>query len=71
MVESLRRCAGDRVLGAVTLARDPEIEAIVETWPRWSSSDRALALGLPQDDGLDSIVRAHIEDHAGRATPRS
>ena len=63
MVESLRRIAGDRALGAVTLARDPEIEAIVGTWPRWTSSERALALGLPQDEGLDSIVRAYIEDH--------
>ena len=71
MVESLRRVAGDRALGAVTLARDPEIEAIVATWPRWVSSERALALGLPQDEGLDSIVRAYLEDHAARAAVRS
>jgi nucleoside-diphosphate-sugar epimerase len=71
MVESLRRVAGNRALGAVTLARDPEIEAIVATWPRWVSSERALSLGLPQDEGLDSIVRAYIEDHAAQATARS
>lgn len=71
MVESLRRVTGDRALGSVTLAPDPAIEAIVGTWPRWSSSERARALGLPQDEDLDSIVRAYLEDHAAQATPTS
>ena len=64
MVESLRRVAGDRRLGAVELEPDAGIESIVATWPKWVSADRALALGLPGDEGLDSILRAHIEDHA-------
>ena len=63
MVESLRRVAGDRELGSVEVDPDPEIEAIVGTWPLRASSERALALGLPRDDGLDAIVRAYIEHH--------
>ena len=65
MLESLRRVAGGRELGAVEVAPDPWIEAIVRTWPQRSSHERALALGLPQDDGLDAIVRAYIEDELG------
>ena len=41
------------------------IEAIVGTWARHSSAERALALGLPQDEGLDAIVRAYVEDYLG------
>lgn len=63
MVESLLRVGAGRALGAVEVAPDPEIEAIVQTWPGWSSSERALALGLPRDEGLDAIVRAYVDDH--------
>jgi nucleoside-diphosphate-sugar epimerase len=62
MVESLRRVAGGRPLGEITLAPDPTIEAIVRTWPRFTSSERATALGFPGDESLDAIVRAYIDD---------
>jgi hypothetical protein len=62
MIESLRRVAGDRPLGEIRVEPDPFIERIVATWPARTDSDRALALGLPQDRGLDDIVRAYIED---------
>lgn len=64
MVESVRRVGAGRRLGAIDVAPDPEIEAIVHTWARRSSAERALALGLREDEGLDAIVRAYIEDHA-------
>lgn len=64
MVESLRRVVGSRALGEISVEPDPAIEAIVGTWARRASADRALALGLPQDDGLDPIVRAYLEHHA-------
>jgi nucleoside-diphosphate-sugar epimerase len=63
MVESLLRFAGDRRLGKVTIEPDPVIERIVGTWPLFTSSERALALGLPHDDSLDEIVRAYIDDY--------
>jgi nucleoside-diphosphate-sugar epimerase len=62
MIDSLRRVAGDRPLGEIRVEPDPFIERIVATWPARTDSDRALALGLPQDRGLDDIVRAYIED---------
>jgi len=64
MVESVRRVGADRRLGSIEVAPDPEIEAIVRTWARRSSAERALALGLREDEGLDAIVRAYVEDHA-------
>jgi D-erythronate 2-dehydrogenase len=64
MVESLSRVAGDRPLGGITVAPDPAIEAIVRTWPLFTSFDRALALGFPRDESLDDIVRAYIQEYA-------
>ncbi len=62
MIESLRRVAGDRTIGALELRPDPEIERIVSTWPLHASSERALALGLPRDRSLDEIVREYVSD---------
>ena len=63
MVESVRRVGAERRLGAIEVAPDPEIEAIVRTWARRSSAERALALGLQEDEGLDAVVRGYLEDH--------
>ncbi len=62
MIAALRRVAGNRHLGEVTVEPDPAIEAIVATWPVATEFARARALGLPIEDGLDDIVRAYIED---------
>jgi hypothetical protein len=40
------------------------VEAIVHSWAPRAEAARALALGLPHDADLDSIVRAYIEDFA-------
>ena len=62
MIAALKRVATGRKLGPIRVLRDPVIERIVATWPIGSSFDRALALGLPQDPDLDSIIRAYIAD---------
>jgi D-erythronate 2-dehydrogenase len=62
MIEGLRRVAGNRHLGEILVEPDPRIEAIVATWPGETDSSRALALGLPLDQGIDPIIRAYIED---------
>ena len=58
MIEALKRTATNRKLGPIRVERDPMIEKIVAGWPTRSSFDRALALGLPLDRSLDSIIRA-------------
>lgn len=62
MIAALKRVAGNRHLGEIRVERDPRIEKIVATWPVKSSFDRALALGLPRDADLDSVIRAYIAD---------
>jgi len=62
MIDALKRAAAGRELGSIRVERDPAIERIVATWPIASAFDRALALGLPRDPDVDSIVRAYIED---------
>ncbi len=62
IIAALRRVAGNRHLGEVTVEPDPAIEAIVATWATETEFARATALGLPKEANLDDIVRAYIED---------
>jgi D-erythronate 2-dehydrogenase len=62
MIDALKRVAGTRKLGPIRIQRDPVIERIVAGWPTGSNFDRALALGLPRDPDLDSIIRAYMAD---------
>ncbi|MGI9415106.1 MAG: D-erythronate dehydrogenase [Hyphomicrobiales bacterium] len=63
MVAALRRVAGNRHLGEITIEPDPFIEAICRTWPQDTTFEKATALGLPVDPSLDDIVRNYIEDY--------
>ena len=62
MIAALKRVAHNRKLGNISVKRDPAIEKIVATWPVKTNFERALALGLPRDTDLDSIVRAYMAD---------
>jgi nucleoside-diphosphate-sugar epimerase len=62
MIECVRRVGSDRSLGRIDMRPDPAIEAICRTWPGFTDFDRALALELPRDAGLDAIARAYLED---------
>ena len=64
MIECVRRVGSDRQLGRIDVQPDPAIEAICRTWPGFTDFDPALALGLPRDEGLDTIARAYLEDFA-------
>jgi D-erythronate 2-dehydrogenase len=63
MIDALARAAQGKTAGKIELRPDPEIERIVRTWARHASAERALALGLPQDDSLAEIVTQYLEDH--------
>lgn len=62
MIAALKRVAGDRSLGEITVAPDPRIETIVATWPVRTDFTRATALGLSGEREIDEIIRAYIED---------
>ncbi len=61
-VEALERAAGNRHRGAISFEVDPEIQAIVDGWPKGSRSARAEALGFVGDRDMVEIVAAYIED---------
>jgi nucleoside-diphosphate-sugar epimerase len=66
MIESLKRVAAAELpnveLGEIRMAPDPSIQAIVAGWPTRTTFDRARALGMPEQDSLDTIVRDYIAD---------
>ena len=62
MIAALKRVAGNRRLGEITVEPDPVIQAIVATWATETEFARATALGLPREANLDEIVEAYIED---------
>jgi nucleoside-diphosphate-sugar epimerase len=63
MLATLRQVAGDAVADLVTITPDPDIEAIVGSWPSVFDNTRAAALGLEPDPGFASVVRDYVTDH--------
>jgi len=61
-VEALKRVAGNRHLGEISFAVDPQTQRIVDGWPKESRSARAAALGFGHDDSVEDIIRGYIED---------
>lgn len=63
MIEGLRRVASDRKLGAISEQPDPFIMKVISAWPEQLNAPRAAALGFPQDESVDSIIREYINDY--------
>jgi nucleoside-diphosphate-sugar epimerase len=63
MIDSLHRVAKGRRLGTISVVPDAFTLAVVSGWPQALLAERASALGLPQDDGIDAIVRHYMEDY--------
>jgi nucleoside-diphosphate-sugar epimerase len=70
MADELARVAGDRPLGTISWKPDPRIEAMVLTWPDRVDASRATALGVPQADSLERIIRDAAADIAAAAATR-
>ncbi len=67
-IASLRRVAGDRVVGRIRREPDAVIARIVQGWPRNFDAARAGTLGFKLvERDFDDIIRFHIDDElAGR-----
>ncbi|MFF7311731.1 D-erythronate dehydrogenase [Streptomyces sp. NPDC008137] len=63
MLATLRRVAGDAAADLVTVAPDPDVEAVVGSWPSAFDNTRAAALGLEPDPSFESVVRDYLADH--------
>jgi uncharacterized protein (DUF1501 family) len=62
MLEVLRLVGGHDAMRLISRVDDPEVAAIVGTWPARFDHARALALGFRTHEGLEAVVRAFLED---------
>src|SRR5579863_3053779 len=62
MAAALRRAGGEGAYARIRWQPDPQIQAIVSSWPRNLATPRAEALGFGRDPGIDEVVAAFIED---------
>lgn len=62
MEAALHRNAGNRKLGRVIWQHDPDIQRIVDGWPKATRSEKATKLGMEAQPDVDSMIREFIED---------
>src|SRR5713101_9193090 len=62
MAAALRRAGGEAAFARIRWQPDPQIQAIVGSWPRALAAPRAEAMGFGRDRDIDEVVAAFIED---------
>ncbi len=62
MAAALRRAAGEAAYARLRWQPDPQVQAIISSWPPALATPRAEALGFGRDNGIDEVVAAFIED---------
>jgi nucleoside-diphosphate-sugar epimerase len=62
MVRALGEVAGPDVAGLVDWVPDPQIQAMVATWPGRIAAVRAASLGLHPDPDFPAVIRAYLSE---------
>ncbi len=62
IVEAVERRGNEHRLGRIVFEADPDIQAIVDGWPRGCRSAKATRLGFEADGSIDEIIDAFIAD---------
>jgi len=62
MADALEAVAGKTVADRIDWEHDPFIQGIVDGWPPEFDTQKALSLGFVQDNSMEEIIRAFIED---------
>jgi nucleoside-diphosphate-sugar epimerase len=62
MLAVLRAVGGEQAARLVAQVEDPEVAAIVGTWPARFDDARARALGFRAHESLEALLRAFLED---------
>jgi hypothetical protein len=62
MAAALRRAGGEAAYARLRWQHDPQVQAIISSWPPALATPRAEALGFDRDSGIDEVVAAFIED---------
>lgn len=68
MMNALKNLAGNRHLGEHVIERDETIATIVASWPTQTDNNRALKLGMPLDNSLETVVQYYIDDYLDQST---
>jgi len=63
MVDALERAGGADARALISLTPEPEIEAIVSTWPKALLAERADEFGLSVTQTLDQIIADYMSDY--------
>jgi nucleoside-diphosphate-sugar epimerase len=63
-IEALERAAGAGASALISEVPDPEIAAIIATWPRAFAPERATALGFTAESTVDELIAVYLEDDA-------
>jgi nucleoside-diphosphate-sugar epimerase len=59
---AVRHAGGAAAYARIRWRPDPQIEAIVSSWPKALDGRRAAALGFAADADIDEAVQAFVED---------
>jgi len=62
MAEAVRCAGGEEAYRHISWEPDPQIQAIISSWPQALAAPRAEALGFGRDSGIDEVIAAFIED---------
>jgi nucleoside-diphosphate-sugar epimerase len=62
MAEALRRAGGEEAYRRIRWQPDPQIQAIIASWPQALAARRAETLGFGRDSGIDEVIAAFIAD---------
>lgn len=63
-IAALERAAGPEAAALITDQPDPQIAAIIETWPRAFDTQRARALGFEAETSVDDLIAVYLQDDA-------
>jgi nucleoside-diphosphate-sugar epimerase len=62
MAEALDRVVGAGTSELIDWRVDPDVTAMVASWPARIRTDRAAALGLQTERSFDDVIRAYLDD---------
>jgi D-erythronate 2-dehydrogenase len=69
MIASLEKIAGIECAKLIQRQPDPDIQRIVDGWPRRLDASRAESLGFREETSFEKIIQTHLEDECSGVLP--
>jgi len=64
-IEALERVAGPKAVALIRHEPDPDIRALVGSWPRQFAAGRAQELGFEAEQSFDEIIQVYVDEEMG------